>query len=476
VRKTAAILLLLLVTAAIYLPSLSVPFYYDDYPHFVENPRILHPSSLSDIFRNGKQETRPVFNLSLAAQAAVFGTNRAAAHAVNVLLFFVSGLLLYLLIGRITGNPALSLLAALVFLAHPMAVESVVYVNSRSGLLALLFSLAGWLFLTNPGQRSFWSGILCLAAAIASKEDAVAAVPFAYLLRMKLGIGGGGWRRRIAIALPLLLIPTIYGFFRSPHVATVGEAVQPWYSYLWHQGIYLPLHLFRFVWPAPLTFNWDLPPAWFSAPVVLGGWVLVVTAAALAWRRRDSLEAFGLAWMVLALIPTHSVVPLLDVAATRISYPALPGFALLLSAPLAGVFRRFSRPAFVTGVLLLLFFSWRTVTEIWVWRNPVRMWEGNVEAAPSRWRGWVNLAVEYGERKQWAEAWSALSNAARLSPDEPEILLNQAVVAGTRTDGLADVRYARTNLIRVLWLDPKQEKARALLRQLEGRFGKPGRN
>jgi hypothetical protein len=270
--------------------------------------------------------------------------------------------------------------------------------------------------------------------------------------------------------LPLLLIPFLYAFFRSPHVDTVGTSIEPWYRYLGSQGVLLPLHLARFFWPSPMTLNWDLSPAWIFLPVVSCGWLFLTGLTWTLWKKRRSLEALGAAWMLLALLPTHSVIPVLDVHATRISFPALPGFVLLISALVMRLPRCW---AIVAAALALLFFSWRTFEEIRVWKDPVRLWETNVAAAPSRWRAWVNLGVEYGERKRWGDSWNALANAERLKPGEVEVLYNQAVVATMRTDGGADRNLARRKLAEVLRVQPDHGRAQALLHQLEG---DPGTN
>lgn len=478
-KRLPAILLLLLVSAALYLPSLSVPFYYDDFPHFVENPQILHPQSLSDVFRNGRQETRPLFNLSLALQAYFFGTSAVAAHAVNVLLFLGCGLLFYYLLCRLTGSSTLCFLAALVFLVHPMAVESVVYFNSRSGLLALLFSLWAWWALLHWNVVRFFWGPIFLVLAMASKEDAASAVAVAFLLMRRLEVREGPrWERwqKLLVLSTLLTLPLLYSVFRSPHIGTAGSEVEPWVLYVWHQGIYLPLHLARFFWPWPLTLNWDLPPGWFSMPAVSSGWMILLLLGFLFWKRRRSTEVLGWAWMFLALLPTHSVIPLLDVQATRISFFALPGFALLAAAGIASFLQRRKEIVFAGGVLLLLFFSWRTADQIRVWRNPIAMWEENVAAAPSRWRGWVSLATEYGHRRRWEDAWKAISRAAALESRHTAVLYNQALIAALRTDGRRDLALARQNLHKVLRINPQHTRAQTLLRQLDGSSLRSGAN
>ncbi len=142
----------LFVVGLIYAQAVQAPFVYDDYPHFVENQKLLTPQSISDIFQSGHQETRPLYNLSLSVQAYFFGTDPVAAHLINLFLFAGCLLLfLYLLLG-LTQCPFTSLIATLLFALHPLAVESVAYVNSTPGFWPCSFLFSPFISCVDPNQ------------------------------------------------------------------------------------------------------------------------------------------------------------------------------------------------------------------------------------------------------------------------------------------------------------------------------------
>ncbi|MFH1262108.1 MAG: tetratricopeptide repeat protein [Pseudomonadota bacterium] len=459
---------LILIGAGIVLfgPSLRVPYTYDDYPHFVYNDRIRHPHSAADIFRNGLQETRPVYNLSLALQARLFGTDPVVAHGINVALHILAAILLFTFLGHLGLGPPPRLLASLLFLVHPITVETVSYFNSRSGLLAFCFSMTALLLVFRTRPSLFAAGLLSLALAMGSKEDAIGTVGLIFLFQW--------WRhttlsltRNLAIASTILVLPVIYLLFRSPHIASVGPTVEAWHSYFLRQGGMIPLHLSLFLFPWPLTFDRDLP-AWLLSPTAIAsGWIVLGVLLGLAFRFRRSPATLGFLWGVVALFPTHSFIALRDQQSTRLLYPMLPGLSLCAAVWLGSLLESSRRTRAILSILVLLVFAWRTKEEINLWRNPVELWRKNTEAAPTKWRSWLNLGIEYGESGRWTQAQESFERAGRLEPIRPEISYNLGVVWAERTDGQRNLALAHRNLEDALRFDPGHARARWLLDRLE---------
>lgn len=461
-----SILALLALPIILYLPASRIGFLYDDFPHFVENPQVRHPNSPKDIFKNGRQETRPVYNASLALQSAVFGASPVAAHVVNVALHVTVGLLFFVFLSQLLGASWIPFWAALFFLVHPIAVESVAYFNSRSGILAVLFSILGWISLRRRTRMGLSMGVLCLALAIGSKEDGIAGVGIALLLELWATRPALNWRRVLAIGASTLTLPILYLVFRSPHVDTVGTSVEPWTMYLFRQGAIIPLHLSEFLWPWPLTLDRDLGPEFQGVLINLTGWVLLCIVTWVVWRRRSAVWTLAVAWLAITFAPTHSVVPLLDVHATRILYFPLTGMALLAACGLDTVSRKRKGLATAIGVAASIFFSLRTHAQIDLWRDPLEFWRRNTVEAPSRWRSWTNYGIELAERKRWTEAWEAVMRAEAIAPKEPQVLYNAAAISAVREDGLRDLSGAAAKLETALVLDPSHARSKRLLSRI----------
>ncbi|MFH1018485.1 MAG: tetratricopeptide repeat protein [Pseudomonadota bacterium] len=468
--KWIEIVFVLLMGGVLFWPARNVPYYYDDYPHFVENRRILNPHNASDIFRNGLQETRPVYNLSLAGQGALAGTNARAAHMGNIALHTANAALLFLLLSREIGPGLIPFFSSVVFLCHPATIESVAYFNSRSTLLAVLFGLLSLLLLFSSRRALRVLGIAALILAIGSKEDGIVSVGWILLLHL--------WRLRKgrpALSMPFLFaslgtlvtLPLLYLLFRSPHVNSIGAGVENPFLYLWKQGVYVPLHLSVFFIPWPLTLDRDLPSWLFSPWLVATGWILMGGLVVGVWRKLDRIWALGLAMALIGLAPTHSVVPLLDLQATRVLYPMLVGLSLFTVAFLNGVWFERKRLTYVLSIGLVFLMASLARGEIRVWMDPVALWRRDAHFAPSRFRSWVNYAIELGERGRWDEAESAIGRAAALEPHHPSVLYNAAVINGTRPGSKRDVPLALRELNELLRIDPAHERGKALKTRLE---------
>ncbi|MDX1572138.1 MAG: hypothetical protein R3200_16765, partial [Xanthomonadales bacterium] len=83
----------------------------------------------------------PLTWLSFMLDVELFGVDPGASHLVNVALHLATSSLLYLLLVRITQKPWPSLLAALLFVVHPLHVEAVAWISQRKEMLAALFAM-----------------------------------------------------------------------------------------------------------------------------------------------------------------------------------------------------------------------------------------------------------------------------------------------------------------------------------------------
>lgn len=123
---------------------------------------------------------RPVSLSTFALQYSLFGEDSGAAHFINVLLYALTGLLLYLLLaGLFKGNRPLALLVCLLFMVHPLHTEVVASIKNRDELLAFLFALMSWkaaLRITEAETQSrkylaFGLSVLMFMAAMLSKQS-----------------------------------------------------------------------------------------------------------------------------------------------------------------------------------------------------------------------------------------------------------------------------------------------------------------
>jgi len=193
---TVALALAAIVTA-IYYPALSGPFLLDDY----YNLQISHLDSLSlgsimDMLTTaaGHAAHRPISFLSFAATFATFGEDSFAFKAINLVIHLTTGALLYFLTRRLLQllvpqyspgqHRLIAVLAAGLWLIHPMHVSTVLYIVQRMAQLSALFvtvALLSYLGLRHAihdrrtPRALAYGGLFFLATTLGlmSKQDAI---------------------------------------------------------------------------------------------------------------------------------------------------------------------------------------------------------------------------------------------------------------------------------------------------------------
>lgn len=179
---TAGFLLVLALLA--YLPALNGGFLWDDDAH-VTKAALRSLPGLARIWTDlgATQQYYPVLHSAFWAEHRLWGDAVLGYHLVNVVLHSASAWLLYLGLRRL--GFAAPLLAALLFLLHPVCVESVAWIaeqkNTLSAVLYLGAALAYLGFDETRKPRLYAAASLLFGAALLTKS-VTATLPAALLL------------------------------------------------------------------------------------------------------------------------------------------------------------------------------------------------------------------------------------------------------------------------------------------------------
>jgi tetratricopeptide (TPR) repeat protein len=381
-RNWIAVGLLAVAIGAVYGPFVKVPFVYDDNAAIIANSSIRsiwpligpreHPGPLNpatDLPTSG----RPLVNLSFAINYAYGGLNPTGYHAVNILIHFLTSLLIWTIVKRslllpyfeeryATSAGWFALIVAMLWAIHPLQTEAVIYATQRTELMVALFfvatlycSLRYWQTFDDlsvgkdanraiargqapPVARKVWLGCAVLAslAGMASKEVMVSA-PLMILLFDRTFISGSlqkairrFWPLYVGLACTWLLL--LMRNLNAPRGATAGLGlrISPWEWWLTQAKIFW-IYLKLVVWPWPLLIYYELPPlqkfaeAWMY---VLPAGLLVAATLVLLWRNQPA--GYLLAWVFVILAPTSLVPIITEQAAERRMYLPLVAIVALL--------------------------------------------------------------------------------------------------------------------------------------------------
>jgi tetratricopeptide (TPR) repeat protein len=132
--------LLAIVAGIAYLPMLHNGFVWDDDTFLTKNPLIKAPDGLFRFwFSTQPSDYWPVTSSTLWVEWRLWGMHAVGYHATNLLLHITEGLMLWSILRRLRVPGAY--LAALLFVVHPVNVESVAWIAQRKNLMAMLFYL-----------------------------------------------------------------------------------------------------------------------------------------------------------------------------------------------------------------------------------------------------------------------------------------------------------------------------------------------
>lgn len=416
-RRAAAVAAL---AGALYLPSLTGPFQFDDWNAVAGDLTVRSWTALAGSLTKGARPLlRASYALGWTLGSGPFGFHlfNAGVHALNALLVYLVGRRLCARWGEARPGPAL--VAALLFACHPAQTEAVAYVCGRSVSLMASFYL-GSVLLYLAGRRA-WS-VAAFAASAAVKETAVT-LPAALLLVEWCGTrafdGRSVFKRQAGHWALLLAGAPVFAFnARYRDLISYGFHERGALDNLRAQAGGVSYLLARLVTLRGLDIDPGLTPAaaWTPALAAQAALVAGLLLLGLVLTRRRPWAGFGLLWFFACLAPTNSFVPRLDLANDRQLYLACWGPFLALTVE-AGRLRLARRALSVAAGALVAVFAAAALARQRDYRSEVALWEASVRENPDNARARNNLGHSYEEAGRRDEARAQYREALRLKPD-----------------------------------------------------------
>lgn len=464
VTPQTGLLLMLVAAGALFACGLPGAFLMDDYPNL----------SNLDMARNGPVFSlmylvegptgfpgRPLSYLTFLLQSDSWPDDPGAFKVVNIALHLANGALIYTVVARtlqLARRPegaTLALIAAAIWLVHPMQISTVLYVVQRMTQLATLACLCGILAylkgraLAGAGEprRGFtWmtaSVVIATPLGILAKESAallpvfIAVIEFTLLAGRERPARWNLWAAAFLALPPLAIVAYLVlwpGWLHSYSIRdfTLSERLYTQAQILWD-------YVGKIALPRPralgLYFD-DYPvaaPPWVSVPTALAiaGWC-VALAAAIRWRKAAPFFSFAVLWFVGGHLLESTVLPL-ELYFEHRNYLPLLGPALAIARLAKGLWDAASsasmrrvHAALGAGVLLAL--GSVTWVEARNWSHGLRqvaVWAGE---RPTSERAQHSLGMLYLFAGRYVEANEVFERAQAIAPREGSFGLARLVI------------------------------------------------
>ncbi len=420
------LILIAIVSGAVFLNALPSQFVWSDNPMIVDNvhirdlrncPRFFAPQYWQMLDAQPRtmrgRAYRPLVEVSFAVDYAIWRLNPVGWHITSVLWHAVNCVLVYFLAFRIFGDKRAATFCALLFAAHPIHVEAVVWSKARSALLSFTLMFASLLLYLRYMAaarvgRAAWlylGSIVAFLLAVTSRASAVVVMPALLVLCVWCLIPRRRLRTGLVAVLPFVAVLGAFFAFRS-FTPTTFEQTWPMSPYehvltmLDTVGVYLRLLLL----PVGMCLHHPNPlPKSLWEPEAVVGLIalLLLVGATVAAFRRSKVAFFGLAWLLIGIAPISNVWLFPRLIGEPRAYGASVGFCLLLAAllhslPSLSVIRSavpaLDKVAIALGVVVVAAYSGLTVDRNMDWRDNLTLWQDTVRKNPNSPEAHRNLA------------------------------------------------------------------------------------
>ena len=463
------------VCTILYANTLNSPFVYDDFPNIVDNTHIrisafdLH--SILDSGHRSPSHRRPIANISFAINYLFGKYDVRGYHIVNIIVHIINAILVYSFsivllrdtacIRKAAGTLHSSdqiqftpigfipLLAALIFAAHPIQIQSVTYIVQRMNSLSVMFYLLSFLgyrfgrMNTIKWQRhGLWIAAgLSWALALGTKEIAVT-LPiviclYEWLVIQDLRID---WLRKhylyIAglICLSVLVTYAVLDgtlFYRITN-SYVGRDFDMSQRVMTQSRVII-LYLSLLLFPHPSRLNL-LHPITTSQSLISPittlfsiAAILLLIAGAIICTKRSRLFSFCIFWFFINLAVESSIIGLEMIYEHRLYLPMV-GVSLLAAHCFYRLLGRNRLWTVVMCLSIVASLGAATYARNHIWSDSAKLWEDVILKFPDSDRAHNNLGTILKARGNLDKAVYHYQEALRIRPGNANAHNNMGVI------------------------------------------------
>lgn len=503
--KTAVSIFLAVISIAVYFPAKDYDFVtFDDYDYVADNANIkkgFTSENLSCIFTDCAQKGgailwHPLTWLSLMIDYKLYGLNAGGYHITNLVFHVLNTLLLFLVLGRMTGAVWRSALVAALFALHPLHVESVAWVSERKDVLSTFFGFLAIfvyiLYVEKPGKFRYAILLIFFSLSLTAKSMLVT-LPFLFLLldcwplgRLnplheknyveQINADAKGkrikrqkqdrpmsankempetrslilFRRLLWEKIPLLVISAAFcvvTYYFHAKIKQINISVS-FVDRLGNAVVSYASYILKVFWPFDLAVLYPFQenlPVWQIAGTLL--LISSLTAGVVYVARKLPYLAVGWFWYLGTLIPVIGIVQVgMQAMADRYTYFPIIGLFIMLvwgiSDVAAGWRYRTFFLAFSSGAVILSM-AVLTSHQLTYWKNGISLWQRTLQVTRENHKAHYCLASTYLRSGDYQNGIAQMKEAIRISPYNAEYFTMIGTIYGVsgRTDKAVESYY-----------------------------------
>jgi tetratricopeptide (TPR) repeat protein/uncharacterized membrane protein YqjE len=385
----------------------------------------------------------------------IYGEDSWGHHLTNVLLHAANGVLLFLVLKRMTGALWRSLIVAALFALHPLRVESVAWISERKDVLSAFFGLlALWMYArfveeskTQGDRKKLFYGLTLLFFAFGlMSKSMLLTLPCILLLLDYWPLER--WRQKGKWNLLMEKVP--FFVLVVPVSIAVYFAQKAGGQFILHYPLNFRLetalmgyarYLGKMFWPANFSVLYPYPDYWpvgqllFATALILG-----ISVLAFALRRQRPYLLVGWLWYLGTLVPVIGLIPLgAQSMSNRYTYIPMIGIVLLVVWAIDDLSKRWRRRVVLTAAIVVVMMGVcisRTRDEIVYWKDSKTLWRRAIAVTEKNFMAHYCLAISLapdGDPQEWVE----LQKSVDIYPDyfESQFVLAKIMALNGRPPG-----------------------------------------
>jgi tetratricopeptide (TPR) repeat protein len=414
----------LLLALALYWQSLAFDYvYFDDTSYVLNNPHVSAGFSFDSIYwaftSNYMGNWHPLTWLSHMLDVSLFGTDPGWAHFHNAILHALSSVLVYSLMSRLLASNYQAFVLAVIFLVHPIHVESVAWIAERKDLLCAIFFLSTLIlydrYQARPTPAQYSCLLLVFALALLSKPMAVTLPALLVMLDCfhyrRPGIdwefSPGAFFRTLTRStlhkLPLFVLSVAFSliaiFSQRDSGALMNVDFVPVSLRIENAAYSYLVYLRQFFIPV------ELGPYYLLKQVNAYTYLLLPAILFLAWLlasfrllRTKPIIMVGLCWYLLTLLPVIGLIQVgTQIHADRYMY--IPSIGVLLAAALClpGSGHKYHAITRTLAGIFVLYLSVLCYWQVGYWENKKVLFNRALRLTSPIWKAHIELAQQVGD-------------------------------------------------------------------------------
>jgi tetratricopeptide (TPR) repeat protein len=473
-KLIGSFLFLFVVVTLIYANHFHNSFHFDDSHTIENNPYIRNIKNIPLFFKDGttssvlpqNQSYRPLVSTTLAIDYWIGkGYNLFYFHLSTFIVFLLQGLLMFFLFRKIIAKNetfktnlaiVMAFLATTWYLLHPANAETVNYVIARSDILSTFFVvLAFVLYACSSYSKKYFLYLIPIIIGGMAKPTVVMFAPMLlmYVVFFEEEVNLLSIRKKETInalinsvkkTIPAFVVCILlYVFIDKLTPKTWEPGGNSALDYLITQPFVILHYFVTFFWPTGLSADsdWSILNSIADIRFVIGtAFILGLVIGIIYTSSKKQLRpiGFGIAWFLLALVPTSSIIPLAEVVNDHRMYFPFIGLVFSVTYSIFLILKNYEPSFFnikrfqiIISIFFLTIFSlsaYGTVKRNQVWHTEESLWKNVTLKSPLNGRGLMNYGLTQMEKGNYAEAEKQFNKALILTPNYASLYINLAIV------------------------------------------------